>query len=232
MYDRIPTRFALLTLALTACSPAGSGSVSLEGEGPRGSYALGFDVGESMRTAESEIDRQAFMAGFEDGLDDAARVEQEERVSDLEAMVSRMRETMAATAADAAAEAQERGAAFLAENAQRAEVTVTESGLQYEVLQEGDGPLPSEGDQVRLHYRGTLTDGTEFDSSLDSEPVVFTVGGLIPGFNEAMQLIPMGAKYKVYIPSELGYGPTGAGQSIGPNEVLVFEIEHFEIVEQ
>ena len=111
------------------------------------------------------------------------------------------------------------------------ETITTESGLQYEMLREGDGPSPTATDQVVLHYRGTLTDGSQFDSSYDrGEPATFPVNGVIPGFGEALQLMSVGGHIRVTIPSELAYGEAGAGDAIGPNETLVFEIELLEIV--
>ncbi|RJQ54789.1 MAG: FKBP-type peptidyl-prolyl cis-trans isomerase, partial [Desulfobacteraceae bacterium] len=108
----------------------------------------------------------------------------------------------------------------------------TESGLQYEVLKAGDGPRPTNGQQVRLHYKGTLIDGKEFDSSYGrGEPAVFQVGGLITGFNQALELMPVGSHWRVVIPGDLAYGPGGAGGDIGPNATLIFEIELLEIVE-
>ena len=110
-------------------------------------------------------------------------------------------------------------------------VITTDSGLQYEVLRDGDGPSPTINDQVVVHYRGTLTDGTEFDASYDrGEPNTFPVNGLIEGFSEALQLMSVGSHVRVTIPSELAYGEAGAGALIGPNETLIFEIELLEIV--
>ncbi|HDR50106.1 MAG TPA: FKBP-type peptidyl-prolyl cis-trans isomerase, partial [Mariniphaga anaerophila] len=103
---------------------------------------------------------------------------------------------------------------------------------QYEVLVEGDGPIPAADDRVRVHYHGTLIDGTVFDSSVErGEPAVFGVGQVIPGWTEALQLMPVGSKWKVYIPSNLAYGERGAGADIGPNTTLIFEVELLEIVE-
>ena len=111
------------------------------------------------------------------------------------------------------------------------EMLTTESGLQYQMLRAGDGPSPTEDDRVVVHYRGTLTDGTQFDSSYDrGEPNTFSVSGVIPGFGEALQLMSVGGHIRVTIPSELAYGETGAGDAIGPNETLIFEIELLEIV--
>ncbi len=110
--------------------------------------------------------------------------------------------------------------------------TTTESGLVYEVLHAGDGPSPAANDQVVVHYRGTLTDGTQFDSSYDrGQPAVFSVGGLIPGFAEALQMMSVGSHVRVTIPPELAYGEGGMGSVIGPNETLIFEIELQEIIE-
>ena len=124
----------------------------------------------------------------------------------------------------------EAGKNFLNENAQRDGVTTTESGLQYEVLKEGTGNLPKETDKVTVHYHGTLIDGTVFDSSVDrGEPATFPVNGVIPGWVEALQLMKVGAKYKLFIPSDLAYGERGAGGAIGPNATLVFEVELISI---
>jgi len=235
MHNRIPTLAALALVGLAGCAPADSssddGANSALGNKDQGSYALGFDVGETFRQSQSAIDNDAFYEGFLDGLADESKVPWETRAAELQLMAERIQAARVSADETAAAEALEAGQAFLEENGARPEVTTTASGLQYEVLVEGDGPTPETGDAVRLHYLGMLPDGTEFDGSTDGEPVVFNVGGLIEGFNEAMQLIPMGGKYKVYIPSELAYGPTRRSELIGPNQVLVFEIEHFEIVE-
>ncbi len=125
----------------------------------------------------------------------------------------------------------EEGKAFLAENAKKETVTELESGLQYEILVEGNGPVPKADDQVKCHYHGTLIDGTVFDSSYDrGEPAVFPVNGVIQGWIEALQIMPVGSKWKLYIPSELAYGDRGAGQAIAPHSTLIFDIELLEIV--
>lgn len=125
----------------------------------------------------------------------------------------------------------EEGEAFLEANALVEGVTVTDSGLQYEILEEATGAKPENTSQVRVHYRGTLLDGTEFDSSYDrGEPATFGVQGVIAGFGEGLQLMSVGSKYRFFIPSELGYGATGAGGDIGPNATLIFELELLEIM--
>jgi len=122
------------------------------------------------------------------------------------------------------------GEAFLAENAAREGVTVTESGLQYEVLTAAEGAMPTEDDTVSVHYVGTLLDGTEFDSSIArGEPASFPLKGVIPGWTEGLQLMTVGSKNRFVIPSDLAYGDRGAGQAIGPGETLIFEVELLEI---
>ena len=123
------------------------------------------------------------------------------------------------------------GAAYQAENVAREGVVTTDSGMQYEVLRAGEGPNPTLAQSVRLHYRGSLIDGTEFDSSYGGEPAVFGVGQLIPGFTEALSLMQAGSHFRIVLPSEIGYGPGGGGGEIGPNATLIFEIELIEIVE-
>jgi len=123
------------------------------------------------------------------------------------------------------------GEKFLAENKKRPEVKTTESGLQYEVIKMGEGPKPTATDRVKVNYHGTLADGTVFDSSVErGEPVEFPVNGVIQGWQEALQLMPVGSKWKVYLPSELAYGERAAGPTIGPNSALVFEVELLEIL--
>ena len=122
------------------------------------------------------------------------------------------------------------GKAYLAENAKRAEITTTASGLQYEVLSTGEGSKPSGDSTVRVHYHGTLTDGTVFDSSYNrGEPAEFPVNGVIAGWTEALQLMPAGSKWRVHVPSELAYGAQGVG-SIPPHSVLVFDVELLEVL--
>lgn len=124
----------------------------------------------------------------------------------------------------------EKGIEFLANNAEREEVKVTDSGLQYEILEKGDGPIPTAGQKVTTHYTGMLIDGTIFDSSVQrGEPITFPVGGVILGWQEALQMMPKGSKWKLYIPQDLAYGERGAGAVIPPFSTLIFEIELLDI---
>ncbi|TAL59135.1 MAG: FKBP-type peptidyl-prolyl cis-trans isomerase [Bacteroidetes bacterium] len=125
----------------------------------------------------------------------------------------------------------EQNVAFLAKNKEKTGVTVTPSGLQYEVIKMGTGPKPTAQNTVKVHYAGTLIDGTEFDSSIKrNEPAQFPVAGVIPGWTEALQLMPVGSKFKLYIPESIAYGATGAGEVIKPYSTLIFEVELLEIV--
>src|SRR5438874_7723429 len=125
---------------------------------------------------------------------------------------------------------QKAGDAFLAENARKEGVKTTASGLQYKVLKSGSGASPKKTDSVKVHYHGTLIDGKVFDSSVQrGEPVTFQVGGVIPGWVEALQLMPVGSKWKLFIPSKLAYAERGAGRDIGPNSALIFEVELLSI---
>ena len=125
------------------------------------------------------------------------------------------------------------GEAFLAKNAEQEGVVVLDSGLQYKVVEAGDGATPTADDVVEVHYRGTLIDGTEFDSSYArGESITFPVGGVIAGWTEALQLMPVGSKWELYIPSDLAYGPGGTQGAIGPNQALIFEVELLGIEEE
>lgn len=230
-------RFRSLALAaagltLVACqAPAGSGSVTLETEDQKASYALGQDLGRNLGTAGERIDLDALVKGFRDqvaGAEAAFPLEEQQRA--LMAFGREVQEARQAEAERLAEENATEGQAYLDENGARPEVTTTESGLQYEVVEAADGPMPAADDVVRLHYTGTLIDGTEFDSSRDGDPAEFPVGGVIPGFSEALQLMPVGSTYRIVIPSDLAYGPQGSGR-IGPNATLIFEVELLDIVE-
>lgn len=229
---RHPVALVGAALLLTACGGTGSGSAKLDTDDQKASYGIGLDMGRSLQPAQGRLDMPAFMKGIEDALAGAdPALDQEVIQTALQAFSQSIMENQQAEQARLAETNLAEGEAFCAENAAKEGVTTTESGLQYEVLREGDGPRATADQQVRLHYRGTLIDGTEFDSSYDGEPAVFPVGQVIPGFSEALQLMPMGSHYRVVIPGDLAYGPAGAGQDIGPNATLIFEIEVLEIVE-
>ena len=197
------------------------------------SYALGLSMGNNFRA--SGVDK-IDVADFADGVaavyngqelkmsyDEAKKVIREY----FEALESKRQESEAA----AAKVNEEAGKSYLEENGKRAEVVTTPSGLQYEVLEEGNGAQPSAGDQVKVHYTGRLIDGTVFDSSVErGEPATFGVTQVIPGWVEALQLMKAGSKWRLHIPSNLAYGPQGAGGIIGPNSTLIFDVELLEVI--
>lgn len=155
-----------------------------------------------------------------------SRLTEEAKRSTVEEIQKLSQEQQSAEQADKSAKNAEEGVAYLAENSQKEGVTTTDSGLQYKSLVAGDGETPKASDSVTVHYKGTLADGTVFDSSYDrGEPATFPVGGVISGWTEALQLMNVGDKFELAIPSDLAYGPTGSGPVIGPDAVLVFEVE-------
>jgi len=217
------------TLTLAGC---GQQEARLDTDDQKASYAFGLDVGNQFAPAKNLLDVDAFMKGFQDALNEAEpALDQAEIQAVMQGFSDRVREDQMASRESDATRNREEGAAYLEENGAREGVTTTESGLQYEVLEPGDGPTPGAGDQVTIHYRGTLVDGTVFDSSYDrGQPATFGVGGVIPGFSEGLQLMPVGSKYRFVIPSDIGYGAQGAGGDIGPDATLIFEVELLEIV--
>jgi FKBP-type peptidyl-prolyl cis-trans isomerase FkpA len=218
---------------LAACgSGPSAANARLDTEDQKASYGVGLNMGRSLQGAEDRLDRAAFLKGIEDAMTRAEpAIDQAEIQSALQAFSEALMQEQEARRSADAEKNQAEGAAYLAENGSKEGVTTTESGLQYEVLRQGDGPRPTASDRVSIHYKGTLIDGTQFDSSYDrGEPIEFGVGGVIPGFSEALQLMPVGSQYRVVIPGELGYGAAGTGGDIGPNATLIFEIELLEIV--
>ncbi len=199
------------------------------------SYVIGLNIGNDPMLRGIEIDVNMLARGIADALSgkQPALSEQE-----IQAAFAELRKIMAAKEEEAMAEARkqgelnkQRGEQFLAQNKAKPDVKTTPSGLQYKVLKSGNGPTPTATDKVRTHYHGTLIDGTVFDSSVQrGEPAEFPVGGVIRGWTEALQLMKVGDKWQLFIPSELAYGPRGAGGVIGPNATLIFEIELLDIV--
>jgi FKBP-type peptidyl-prolyl cis-trans isomerase len=221
----------LVSACNSAPSTAETAPATLDTDAQKFGYAIGVDLGTSLAPVKSDVDIAALKAGLDDAfngrepkLDEAARDAVKNTVA------QNMQARQASERAQAAQAATAKGEAFLKENGAREGVTTTESGLQYEVLAAGEGAKPSAADSVTVHYKGTLIDGTEFDSSYArGEPVSFPLANVIPGWTEGVQLMSPGAKYKFVIPSALAYGERGAGNRIGPNETLVFEVELLSI---
>ena len=192
----------------------------------KGAYALGQQLGGDLKDGGVEVDIDMLAAGIKDAYAGTSLLDDAEIASAMENLQREMMEKQMAQREKAAKENLREGQAFLSENAQKDGVETTESGLQYEVIEKGSGKTPTPESTVTVHYRGTLIDGTEFDSSFSrGEPATFPVNGVIAGWTEALQLMSEGAKYKLYIPADLAYGERGAGQAIGPNETLIFDVE-------
>jgi len=197
------------------------------------SYALGLSMGNNFRGSGIEkINVQEFadgVAAVYDGL--APRISFEEAKQVINEYFTKLQKKQQEEAAAMASVNEKAGKEFLESNGKRAEVKTTSTGLQYEVLTEGNGHKPGPGDQVTVHYTGKLIDGTVFDSSVDrGEPATFGVTQVIPGWVEALQLMSVGSKWRLFIPSQLAYGPQGAGGLIGPNQTLIFDVELIEVV--
>jgi FKBP-type peptidyl-prolyl cis-trans isomerase len=226
----VRSALAVLLLSFTACSKqpekgktTASATAGLESVDQKVSYGIGYNVGAGLaRDGFVTVDQEALKAGLADGL---AKAKTRIAEADLQAAFAEIQKRATASAEAEGAKQLAAGNEYLTKNKARAGVKVTASGLQYEVLKSGFGPKPKSTDKVQVHYHGTLIDGTVFDSSIErKEPVEFPVTGVIPGWVEALQLMSVGDKWKLTIPSALAYGPRGR-PGIPPNSVLVFEVE-------
>ena len=196
------------------------------------SYAIGMEVGVSLMQMKDEIDLPSLFQAIKDTLTgNKTLMTADEAFAVKNQVFKQLREKHMATQQKKGEESKKAGDSFLSENKAKEGVITTESGLQYTVLKEGTGKKPTAKDKVRVHYKGTLLDGKEFDSSYKrGQPAEFQVGGVIKGWTEALQLMKVGSKYKLFIPPDLAYGDRGAGDQIPPNATLVFEVELLEIV--
>lgn len=231
--NRISTPLALAAGALlVACQSEPGANASLETNDQKASYGIGLNLGGQLAPAAERLDMDALLRGLQDAMAEREpALTQEELGPIMQTFGQEVNQAQQEAMAELAEQNLAEGTQWLEENAEREGVTTTETGLQYEVLEEADGPTPGPTDQVQVHYRGELIDGTQFDSSYDrGQPATFDLnGGVIPGFSEGLQLMPVGSTYKLYIPARLAYGPQGR-QAIEPNSVLIFEVEMLEIV--
>jgi FKBP-type peptidyl-prolyl cis-trans isomerase FklB len=199
------------------------------------SYAIGINVGkglsQNLKQSGVDIDPAILTRAIKDVLAGGKQsMTDQEAQATLTALQAEMRKAQDEKTKQLSEGNKKEGDEFLAANKTKEGVTALPDGLQYKVLQEGTGPKPTAGDSVTVNYRGTLLNGTEFDSSYKrGQPATFNVGGIIKGWTEALQLMPVGSKWQLFIPSELAYGPRGAGRDIGPNACLVFEVELLSI---
>jgi FKBP-type peptidyl-prolyl cis-trans isomerase FklB len=198
----------------------------LYGELENFSYALGMSIaGNLIQSGVNTVNPEVFLHGFKDVFKgEIPLIHPEEANIILEEFIGKLNQNKGSGNL-------EEGLKFLAENRKKQGVIELPSGLQYMVLKEGEGEIPTTKDKVKCHYHGTLIDGTVFDSSVErGQPAVFPVNGVIQGWVEALQLMATGSKWRLFIPSELAYGSHGAGGSIGPNSALIFEVELLKII--
>ncbi|MDR0289382.1 MAG: FKBP-type peptidyl-prolyl cis-trans isomerase [Treponema sp.] len=223
---RLVIALCLLLVALAVQAKGLRDDVEFTGDKSRSSYAFGMTVGADLRQAGLEIDYNAFTEGLR------AAMEGRETVMDREEALEVVQDAFESSMRRQAAELSLKEEFFLAENASQPGVIQTESGLQYVVLEEGNGPRPSASDVVRVHYEGSLTSGTVFDSSYDrGEPEDIPLDMVIPGWAEGIMLMNVGSKHRIYLPSSMAYGQRGAGQTIPPFSTLIFIVELFDIIE-
>jgi FKBP-type peptidyl-prolyl cis-trans isomerase len=215
------------TVAEEPAKPAAPSESILKSPKEKLSYTLGQNIGKTFKAQGIEIDLDVFLRGIKDasGTEPGLLTEEEMR-----AVLMSLQQELSTRQAEKAKVLSEKnkkeGEAFLEANKTKEGVKTTESGLQYKILKAGDGKTPKAEDSVTVHYRGTLIDGTEFDSSIKrGQPAKFQVGGVIKGWTEALQLMPAGSKWQIFVPSALAYAERGAGPLIGPNAVLIFEVE-------
>ncbi|MBW8323205.1 MAG: FKBP-type peptidyl-prolyl cis-trans isomerase [Prolixibacteraceae bacterium] len=224
----------VLTVGVAGCQNSGKkGEVTLTSKNDSVSYALGVLIGESnkqqMKDAPGvdQLNKEILIAAFQKAfMGDSVQIKAEVANSTVQNFFAEISKVEADKNTKASED-------FLAANKNKAGVITLPSGLQYEIIKAGTGVKPKAEDQVKCHYHGTTIEGKVFDSSVDrGEPTVFPVNRVIPGWTEALQLMPVGSKWKLYIPSALAYGERGAGQDIKPNSALIFEVELLEIVKQ
>jgi FKBP-type peptidyl-prolyl cis-trans isomerase FklB len=196
------------------------------------SYSIGQNIGTNLKEPYMKINFDILVQGMRDAISGASKLLTDEQMQNvMMAFNQRVMEKRESEAQIQSAKAKEKGKQFLDENSKKEGVVVLPSGLQYKILVKGDGPSPKPEDKVSVHYTGTLIDGTKFDSSYDrNAPAVFGVTQVIKGWTEALQLMHVGDKWQLFIPSDLAYGETGAGGVIGPGEVLIFEVELLSII--
>ncbi|MCU0285502.1 MAG: FKBP-type peptidyl-prolyl cis-trans isomerase [Acidobacteria bacterium] len=218
----------LMVLGCQAGNEGGNKKVTLDTEKAKVSYGIGFSMGESLKPIKDEVELETVLQGLRDGLQggDKAQMNPEDIKKTLIEFQQKQSEIMVKKRQESAGKNKAEGEAFLKENAKKEGVVTTGSGLQYKALIQGTGPTPKATDMVKVHYRGTLLDGTEFDSSYKrGQPATFALNRVIPAWTEGVQLMKVGAKYMFFAPANLAYGERGAGQNIGPNSTLIFEVE-------
>jgi FKBP-type peptidyl-prolyl cis-trans isomerase FklB len=216
-----------VSVALLPLVAAAEDSSTFKSDKEKLSYSLGMEIASNLKSQGIEVDAEQFARGFKDATTGAhTLVTEEEMQATIMAFQKEFMAKQQEMAKAKAAKAKQEGEAFLASNKGKEGVVTLPSGLQYKVLKEGTGPMPTADDRVTVNYRGKLVDGTEFDSSYSrGKPATFPVKGVIPGWTEALQHMKVGSKWEIYVPASLAYGERGAGHVIAPNSTLIFEVE-------
>lgn len=215
----------------TTAKKPGPAPLVLKTPKEKASYAIGLNIGKGLHKDSVDVDTAILLRGLKDAMAGGkALLTDDEAKAAMVAIQADLRKKQEAKMEIAGGENKKEGDAFLAANKAKEGVVTLPDGLQYKILKEGAGPKPSAADSVVCNYKGTLIDNTEFDSSYKrGQPATFPVGQVIKGWTEVLQLMPVGSRWQVFVPSELGYGPRGAGGAIGPNAALIFEIELLSI---
>ncbi len=223
-------RVTIGALTLAACGGGGVGNTPLDTFNDSASYAIGMNMAASLDAAKADVNLDALLSGFSDYFNElGSEVPEEQAGPMIQAFVAVVQERQQAEMAAQAEGNVADGQSYREANGVRSEVTTTASGLQFEVLEPGTGEMPGDNSEVTVHYRGTLIDGTEFDSSYPrGQPSTFPINGVISGWTEALKMMSVGGKYRLVIPPELAYGVRGSSPDIGPNATLVFEVELIE----
>jgi FKBP-type peptidyl-prolyl cis-trans isomerase len=227
--------FALVIMSLIATPVMATDATSPLSQEDKLSYSLGHNIGTTLKQQEIAVELKTFAKGIEDGLTNSSQplLTQEEMADVLKVFQRERISKKMASFKEESDKNLKAGEEFLAANGKKEGVVTLPSGLQYKVITEGTGKTPKATDSVTTHYRGTLIDGTEFDSSYKrGEPASFEVGGVIAGWTEALQLMKEGAKWQLFVPAKLAYGQRGAGEKIGPNATLIFEVELLSVKEK
>ncbi len=226
-----PSRLLALSAGILILAGCGAEKSKLKTDNEQFSYAIGVEIGRSLDPISADLDFKALKHGMND-------VQAKKELAFTDEELEKIKMTVAQTLMEKQQQkrtaegetALKKGEEFLAANAKKDNVVTTESGLQYEVLTEGNGANPAATDIVTVHYKGTLINGETFDSSYDrGQPIQFPLDRVIPGWTEGVQLMKTGAKHRLFIPASLAYGEMGSGEKIGPNETLIFEVELLDV---
>jgi FKBP-type peptidyl-prolyl cis-trans isomerase FklB len=217
---------AVLCFLVLAADASAKEATALATKKDMVSYGIGVNIAKSFKKDDVEFDINLIVKGLKDGMSGTTLLMSERDLRKvMNAFQSELRQKEMMNHRIAAADNRKKGEAFLAENKTKDGVVTLASGVQYKVINAGHGRKPADGDMVECNYRGTLLDGTEFDATEAGKPATLKLSQLIEGWKETLKLMPEGAKWQIFIPSQLAYGPRGVGSDIGPNETLVFEVD-------